>query len=658
MKSNDSNHHKATFLARMQYGFDNFMAKGGLSVFLALLVMFFCTFALMFGLRWVASFVLPDETIAQITDQMWRVFLQISDAGAIADDANANYVNKIIGIVTILLGLVFFSSLVAFITSVFEEKITQLRKGKSPVIEEGHTLILGFGNRVLEIIRELIIANESEKDVAIVVLSEKDKEEMDDFFNDNLDELHTTRIVTRSGNTSNLQSLRKMGIRQCKSIIILNSASPADSYRVKYIGDARVLKTIMAVGSVTGSTGMPPVVLELFFSRNRKLAENAVPGQITALDANYLLAKMLVQTSRNQGLAFVYSQLVGFEGDEIYIFQPKGDDWCQHTFAELQWHFKKSVLLGFRKGRQIFLNPQPDYKPSEEDEMIVLAEDDSAITYYKKPVIQPAKHKYGRGHLKNKPERQMIIGWSDKTPLLVDEYAQYVVRGSTIDVVVTNVTKPMNDLLEMAKKKYPNLTIRLIKANIHNPAVLKRLSPQKYNNVIILAENSDNEEEVDAETIAKLLELRHYFRSFERATGQTPEAQLITEVMDSQNAELIFNTGVKDFLIPNQFISKIFAQISEEPDVKLIYEDLFSEDGSELYLKPITLYFQEFPLTITFADCMLAAQNRSEVCIGVRLDSEKQYASEAYGIHLIPEKDTVFEFNEYDVLIVLAEDDT
>ncbi len=658
MKSSESNYNKASFRARLQYAFDNFMTRGGLSIFLALLIMFFLTFALMFGLRWMAGFLLPDETLKEIADQMWRVFLQISDAGAIADDSEANYVNKIIGILTMLLGLLFFSSLVALMTTLFEGKIWQLRKGKNPVVEKDHTLILGFGNRILEIIRELIIANESEKHAVIVVLAEKSKEEMDDFFHENIDDLHTTRIVTRSGSTFNLQALRKMGIPQCKSIIILNSASPSDPHKAKYIGDARVLKTIMAVGTVTGSTGMPPVVLELFFSRNRKLAENAVPGQITALDANYLLAKMLVQTSRNQGLAFVYSQLVGFEGDEIYIYQPKADDWYQYSFAELQWHFKRSALLGFRKGRQIILNPEPDYQPAEEDEMIILAESDTVIQYYPSPVVQAETHQYGRGHLKNKPERQMIIGWSDKTPLLIDEYAQYVVRGSTIDVVVSSVTDTMNGLVKKAREKYPNLTIRLVRANIHNPQVLKRLAPQKYNNVIILAENSDNEEEVDAETIAKLLELRHYFRRFERASGQLIETQLITEVMDSQNAELVFNTGVKDFLIPNQFISKIFAQIAEEPDVKLIYEDLFSEDGSELYLKPITLYFQEFPLTVPFADCILAAQNRAEVCIGVRLDHEKQYASEAYGIHLIPKKDTVFELNRDDVLIVLAEDDT
>ena len=42
-----------------------------------------------------------------------------------------------------------------------------------------------------------------------------------------------------------------------------------------------------------------------------------------------------------------------------------------------------------------------------------------------------------------------------------------------------------------------------------------------------------------------------------------------------------------------------------------VYDDLFSEEGSEVYVKPISLYFKEFENEeISFADCMLAAQQR------------------------------------------------
>ena len=58
----------------------------------------------------------------------------------------------------------------------------ELRKGRSTVIESEHSLILGWNpQRVIEIIRELVMANESEEKPAVVILADEDKEKMDDF---------------------------------------------------------------------------------------------------------------------------------------------------------------------------------------------------------------------------------------------------------------------------------------------------------------------------------------------------------------------------------------------------------------------------------------------------------------------------------------------
>ncbi|MDP7463720.1 MAG: hypothetical protein QF614_04445, partial [SAR324 cluster bacterium] len=87
----------------------------------------------------------------------------IIDSGSLAElDAGSNLASKLVGIVTIFFGLVLFSSMVAFITQQFEERLALLRKGRSAVLESGHTLVLGFGDRLVDMLRELIIANESE----------------------------------------------------------------------------------------------------------------------------------------------------------------------------------------------------------------------------------------------------------------------------------------------------------------------------------------------------------------------------------------------------------------------------------------------------------------------------------------------------------------
>lgn len=51
-------------------------------------------------------------------------------------------------------GVISLSSLIAFITTTVDQKIRELKKGHSKVVEEGHTLILGWNERVIEILRE------------------------------------------------------------------------------------------------------------------------------------------------------------------------------------------------------------------------------------------------------------------------------------------------------------------------------------------------------------------------------------------------------------------------------------------------------------------------------------------------------------------------
>ncbi|MHC4524171.1 MAG: hypothetical protein ACYSU8_01350 [Planctomycetota bacterium] len=162
-------------------------------------------------------------------------------------------------------------------------------------------------------------------------------------------------------------------------------------------------------------------------------------------------------------------------------------------------------------------------------------------------------------------------------------------------------------------------------------------------------------EKTDAQTILILLLLRRIFQDHPNETVRT---RLITEVMDSANRGLIAQVGVKDFIISNQFISMLLAQMSEELDIKMVYDQLFEEDGSEIYLKPASLYFESIPEKITFADCMAIAQKRNEICIGIKIKDKEQDESYNFGVRLVPEKNTSCSLQPQDCLIVVAEDES
>jgi hypothetical protein len=300
------------------------------------------------------------------------------------------------------------------------------------------------------------------------------------------------------------------------------------------------------------------------------------------------------------------------------------------------------------------LNPKPDTVLEDGDEAIVIAEDDSTIHFFEQPVVEPTELASSVEKVLPKIEKYLIFGWNRKLPILVDEYSGYIHPGSVIDIIVPRKSDAMEKIFQQLSNKHPKVRMTLQQVNPSMSNFPGKLYPHRYDNVIIMAGENGTTEEIDSETISMLLKFRHFFREV-RNKGEEVQTQLITEVMDSANAQIIQQSGVKDFLVSNQFVSKMMAQISEDPDVNLVYEDLFREDGSEIYLKPAWLYFETLPIEVSFADILMAAQKRNEVCFGLKIKSEEYEPK--FGINIIPKRDQVFTLEEGDSLITLAEDE-
>lgn len=551
---------------RLQYNFDNFMSKGGLSVFLALLSAFFGAFLFMTAVRYISEGLFPNENIENYSELPWDVFGQLIGLRDAADEANL--ATKLVGVVTIFLGLVLFYSLVAFITQEFESRLHLLRKGKSLVVEENHTLILGFTDRIIDIIRELVVANESEPDAVIVILSQEDKEAMDDFLRNNLGDLKikTTRLVTRNGATANLNDLNKVGVKVAKSVIILNDAKPSDTQEIKALSDARVVKTVLAVVAANEEGSLPPIVVELHSEQYRRLAENIAPGAVTSLNEADILARILVQTSRSVGLATVYLNLVGFEGNEFYFYRP-ASGWGNVTFGQLPFHFSHGMPLGVRHADgTLTVKASNEYKLAEGDEAIVLAEDDSAIKFEPQLVALPQDIGYAGTEktLERKIEKYLIVGWNSKAPITLREYANYLIEGSRVNLAVQDFTEEVRAEFDTIAKAYPHIQMEARQVNLDSIEQLLALKPYEFNTISILAGRGENAEEIDAKTLTILLGLRQIFKNYTAETGSEVKAELIAEIIDSEDTDLVIKAGVKDFLLTNQFVSKILAQVSQK----------------------------------------------------------------------------------------------
>jgi hypothetical protein len=427
---------------------------------------------------------------------------------------------------------------------------------------------------------------------------------------------------------------------------------------VKLASDARVIKTVLALESLLSPDREFAIVAEVFTDRNRQVVKDIAPGKVTAIDVEEILAKIMVQTSRTSGLAVVYSELLGFSGCEMYIHNDPR--WSGLKFDRLQYHFPDGIPIGIRKkGGEFVIRPPGETVVSAEDEIVIIAQDDSSIDFRPSPVMLPKAREVPALRVEREKERQLILGWGYKAPIIIREYADYVLEGSEVDVVVKDAPPMLRETVARLDGE-GGVRVRLIDMDPLTSEDLESVQPFSYNHVIILPQKPhlDAEpERIDSETIVVLLHLRKQLKALVEA-GTKVKTKLITEILDSANRDLVSHAGVDDFIISNRMVSMLFAQMSEEPQIEKVYENLFKEEGSEIYVKPAWLYFGALPVTCRFGDLMRVAQKREgEIAIGYKLERQVSDSAANYGVRINPSKDTEVTLDRDDCLVVVAEDD-
>jgi K+/H+ antiporter YhaU regulatory subunit KhtT len=649
---------RVTVRQRLRYAADNFLARGSLSLFLALTSAFIGAIVLLTALRSVIDAIFPDA--AQDTaHHAWVVFLELTDPGNMNQDNTTPREFKLGAIAAGMTGVVLFSSLIAFMTTALDQAIQRFKRGHSEVIESGHTLILGWTPRVVEILRELAEAMESERDPVVVILSETPKEELDELLRTELGPIGRMRVVTRTGPSSSIRSLELVNAREAKSAIVLASCPPFASEDEKLSSDARVIKTVLALCTHIGATKDLTVVAEVFDERNRKVVCDIAPESVVVLAVEEILAKIMVQTSRTSGLAVVYQELLSFAGSEIY-FHARAAGWRGLTFGKLQMCFDDGVPIGVRTAAgEILVRPPASYVVADGDAVIIVAEDDSSIALRDTPVIEPRDLAPTDVRVPRRQERLLILGWSAKARTVVTEYGKYVQEGSSVDVMVRAAGDALRAEIAALAAASPGLSLSISEGDPLDRDELEARRPFDYDNVIVLPQEQTGDlapERVDSESIIVLLHLRSIRRGIAPGAKRT---KIVTEVLESSNQELVSKAGVDDVIISNRMVSMIFAQLSEQREIHRVYDNLFEEEGSEIYVKPASLYFAELPAEVRFGDLMHVAQRRDgEICIGIKKGGLEGESQRNYGVRLIPPKDEVLRIEPGDSLVVVAEDDS
>ncbi len=643
---------KNSFRERLNYKAERFLSKGGSSIFKSLLIIFIIVFVLLVGLRLLLVSIFPSlNYTGNIFRDIWVTFLEMTDPGNMNQDNDAPTFLKILTVLSGLTGVILLSMLIGFITTALDTMLYDFRKGRGKVIENNHTVILGWNERIVDVIRELILANESESKASVVILSREDKESMDNLIQKRLEDTMTTEVITTQGDYANINELKRINLETARSIIILADCSESAIQKKKVASDIQSVKSILAITACQNGKNEIPIIAEIFTKEKRDIISFFEDDNIIAIDSWNIMGKLLIQTSLTSGLDTVYKEILSFDGCEIYFYE---DDWKGVLFGDLSYYLKDGIPLGiYSEEEGLALRPPIDTVLKNGDSVVILAEDDSTISYENKQYFFPNRDKkIIDKRLEQTKKRILILGWHKVAEVFIEEATDYLLESSDIDIMFNAPNDELNQTIEEIAKEYSDFNITLHDSNPLDLHKLEAITPSSYDTIVILSQSMEEQpaDKIDSDTLIILLLLRKVIK-------EEDGIHIITQVLNSENQEIITQTNVDDFIISNKLITMILAQLSEESLMKIFYDDIFSEDGSEIYVKPTTLYFDTFPQKITFADAIFCAQQRDEICLGIRKGDLSKSLDDNFGIMLNPSKDLDLELTEHDFLIVLSEDE-
>ncbi|KAF2942289.1 probable ion channel CASTOR isoform X1 [Oryza sativa Japonica Group] len=659
LRSSQDSEEEVPINKRLAYRVDIFLSLQPYAKPLVLLV----ATLLLIGLGGLALYGVNDDSLL---DCLWLSWTFVADSG---NHANAEgFGPKLVSVSISIGGMLVFAMMLGLVTDSISEKFDSLRKGRSEVIEQSHTLVLGWSDKLGSLLNQIAIANESLGGGTIVVMAEKDKEEMEADIAKMEFDLKGTAIICRSGSPLILADLKKVSVSKARAIVVLAEEGNADQ------SDARALRTVLSLTGVKeGLRGH--IVVELSDLDNEVLVKLVGGDLVETVVAHDVIGRLMIQCARQPGLAQIWEDILGFENCEFYIKRWPQLDGMQ--FEDVLISFPDAIPCGIKVasyGGKIILNPDDFYVLQEGDEVLVIAEDDDTYAPAPLPKVKEAVY-IDIVHPERNPQKILLCGWRRDIDDMIVVLDAFLAPGSELWM--------FNDVPEMDRERklidggldfsrLENITLVHREGNAVIRRHLESLPLESFDSILILADESveDSAIQADSRSLATLLLIRdiqakrlpfreamvsHVTRgSFCEGSwiGEMQQASdksvIISEILDPRTKNLLSVSKISDYVLSNELVSMALAMVAEDRQINDVLEELFAEQGNEMQIRPADLYLREDE-ELNFFEVMLRGRQRKEIVIGYRLvDAERAIINP-------PDKVSRRRWSAKDVFVVITE---
>lgn len=608
---------------------------------------------------------------------VWWAFLRLTDPGYLGDDEGA--LPRVVSTVLTISGyVIFLGALVAIMTNGLSRFMNYLSSGRSPIFEKQHILIIGWHPRIHAIVEELIRSEERVTTYlgrtrlpAIVILSrEFDADLLADLKAKLPAEVRDeARILVRSGNPLEAESLERVDFARASSIILV---SQADFETPRHFSDMTLIKVLMSLRAQAQDVApenLPNVVLDIAVPANKLLAESVGWHRTEAIAGVEFMSRLLCQSIRQPGLSPVYLHiLTDMYGESLYLV-PAADLRVEgRTVREVVHCMEHVIPIGFMKGLESEYQKEErlrlmelDEPVEHGDELICLApsiesiEDDyqaeraQQLQQRLDGVVSSGRLADGGGRSERPTRQILLVGWSDLVRPLLGELGAYQSERFEVTIVSEREPREVESAVKPLAQRLDNLSVSAVQSGLNTIDEVHQIEAERFDNITLLSPEFIQDPLLsDAETVMAFVLINRYLQE----VAPERDTAFLAELNDEDNQPLLQLNRPADILITQEIVSHLLSQVSVRRALAWVYEELFTYGGSEISFYP----FEDFvdlvaQPDVDFDECQHACLAVGRLAIGYRFVEPK--GTFGKGVHLNPDRDVRVTPQEGDRLIVV-----
>jgi len=345
--------------------------------------------------------------------------------------------------------------------------------------------------------------------------------------------------------------------------------------------------------------------------------------RIETVVSHDIVGRLMILAVRQPGLASIYEEVLGFDGDEFYM-----QEWptlCGVPFGDLAVRFPGAVVIGVKTADgAVVLKPASTRLVRANEEIIVIAEDDD--TY---DLVEASESQTGRvppdEMVRRSAEKILFCGWRRDARDMLMLLDDLTARGTEIHIMCQVPLDQRAELLadsglDMAQIR--NISIVHHLGNTTARRHLEKLPVQDFTSCLIVADEMLEQDLMnsDSHCITTLL-LINDIQQRRRASVRShiPKCPMLCEILDARTQDSICSNDelndIGEFVRSNEMVSRVLAMVAEDRSVNCILDELLGGHGCSFSLQPAQRYLGTAE-TISFMELSHRALQLGDILCG------------------------------------------